>query len=156
MTSTTFTGYWTNFTFIWKDYQQNAELSWRIDMHRGQLTDAFLRSCASQCETSFFPVFPCDRLNYKTLHIAKSKWTTMDIPITTWRRVFCWLFGPLSQTQQWMQKTNIVAEHWARLGLNMRGEKSKFIKVNSTRTPSVTLVDEAKQEVDHVTCMWNT
>ena len=49
------------------------------------------------------------------------------------------------------EKTNIVAEHSARLGLNIHRGKSKILKVNSTSTVSVTLGVEAIEEVDHFT-----
>ena len=45
------------------------------------------------------------------------------------------------------EKTNIVAEHSVRLGLNIHWGKSKILKVNSTITVSVTLGVEAKEEV---------
>ena len=48
------------------------------------------------------------------------------------------------------EKSNIVAEHSARLGLNIHRGKSKILKVNSTSTVSVTLGVEAI-EVDHFT-----
>ena len=48
------------------------------------------------------------------------------------------------------EKTNIVAEHSVRLGLNIHRGKSKILKVNSTSTVSVTLGVEAI-EVDHFT-----
>ena len=49
------------------------------------------------------------------------------------------------------EKTNIVAEHSAHLGMNIHRRKSKFLKVNSTSTVSVTLGVEAIEEVDHFT-----
>ena len=56
----------------------------------------------------------------------------MDIWVTTGCRGFRWLFGspaPQSHTQQQMQeKTNIVAEHSASLGLNIHRGKNRFLK----------------------------
>ena len=49
------------------------------------------------------------------------------------------------------KKTNIVAEHSARLALNIHSGKSKILKVNSTSTVSVTLGVEAIEEMDHFT-----
>ena len=58
----------------------------------------------------------------------------------------------LSHTQQQMQeKTYIVAEHSACLGLNIHKEKSKILKVISTSPASVTLGVEAIEEVNHFT-----
>ena len=45
----------------------------------------------------------------------------------------------------------IVAEHSARLGLNIHREKSKILKVSSTSAASVTMGVEAIEEVDHFT-----
>ena len=56
----------------------------------------------------------------------------------------------LSHTQQQMQeKSNIMAEHSARQGLNIHRGKSKILKVNVTSTVSVTLGAEAIEKVDH-------
>ena len=57
----------------------------------------------------------------------------------------------LSRTQQQEEKTNIVAEHSARLKLNIHREKKKILKVNSTSTVSATLGVEAIEDVDHFT-----
>ena len=58
----------------------------------------------------------------------------------------------LSHTQQQVQeKTNIVAEHSARQGLNIHRGKSKILKVNSTSRASVTLGVVVIEEVDHFT-----
>ena len=56
----------------------------------------------------------------------------------------------LFYTQQQMQdKTNIVAEYSARLGLNIHRRKRKILKVNSTSAAPITLGVEAIEEVDH-------
>ena len=59
----------------------------------------------------------------------------------------------MSHTQQQIQeKTNIVAECPALLiGLNIPKEKSKILTVNSTSTASVTLGEEAIEQVEHLT-----
>ena len=75
-----------------------------------------------------------------------------DIPVTTGDLNFADDLALLSHTQQQMQeKSNIVAEHSARLGLNIHRGKSKILKVNSTSTVSVTLGVEAMEEVNHFT-----
>ena len=57
--------------------------------------------------------------------------------------------------QQMQEKTSIVAEHSARLGLNIHQGKCKILKVNSTSTVSVTLGVEKIEEVDHFTYLGN-
>ena len=49
------------------------------------------------------------------------------------------------------QKTNILAEHSVRLGLNIHRRMTKILVVNSNGTASSTLADEAIEEVEHVT-----
>ena len=58
----------------------------------------------------------------------------------------------LANTQQQMQqRANIVAKHSARLGLSIHRWKSKILKLNSTGAASVTLGEEAKEEIEHFT-----
>ena len=55
----------------------------------------------------------------------------------------------LSHTQQQMQeKTIIMTEHSAGLGLNVHITKSKILKVNSTSTVSLTLCMETIEEAE--------
>jgi hypothetical protein len=58
----------------------------------------------------------------------------------------------LSHTQQQMQeKTNIVADNSARLGLNINRGKSKVFKTNASNETPITVQGEALEEVDSFT-----
>ena len=58
----------------------------------------------------------------------------------------------VSHTQQQMQeKTNLLAENSACLGLNVHKGKSKVLKVNTTCTSPITLNGEALEEVENFT-----
>ena len=55
----------------------------------------------------------------------------------------------LSHTQQQTQeKTNIVADTSARIGLNIHKGKSKVLRVNATNTSPIMLEDTALEEVE--------
>ena len=53
--------------------------------------------------------------------------------------------------QQIQENTNNVAEYSARLKRNIHTGKSKTLMVNSTSTASVTLGEESKKVVEHIT-----
>ena len=69
---------------------------------------------------------------------------------TTWILLMIWLSCPTPNSRR-TGKTNIVAEHSARLGLNIHREKSKISTVKSSSTASVSLDVEAIEEIDHCT-----
>ena len=75
--------------FIVMDYEKAFDsvdgkcLFWKLN--KGQLTDAFL------CEpVRYFPVLPCNRLNYETIHIREKEMEYDGRPtVTAVRPRFC-------------------------------------------------------------------
>ena len=107
-----------------------------------------------QWESLARPNTSCDRLDDETIHIAKGKFITIDIPVTTLRPGFCWWFGSLISHSAVQEKPNIVVEeHSVSLWLNIHRRKTKLLKVNSTSTASDTLGVEVIEEVEWAASM---
>ena len=78
--------------------------------------------CANWCETRFSTVSvpPCDRLDFETIHVTHTNGLRRTSQAQLDDLDFADDLVLLSHIQQQMQeKTNIVAEHSTRLGLNI-------------------------------------
>ena len=108
-------------------------------IHNGQPTELCKQvwDKVVYCPLSYFFLWSIGLWNNPS---HKKKWNTMGITATTGRPDFAGDLALLSHTQQQMQeKTNIVAEHSVRLGLNIHRGKNKILRVNSASTVLVTL-----------------
>ena len=123
-------------------------------VHSRQLTDAFeVRTGVRQgCLLSPFMFLLAIDWIMKTSTDQKRN----GIQWTLWKQLddldFADDLALLSHTQQQMQeKTNIVAENSARLGLNINRGKSKVFKINASNETPITVQGEALEEVDSFT-----
>ena len=95
-------------------------------MHKGQPVRTGVRqSCL------VLPFMFLIAIDWIMQHVTIKKWNTMDLQLDDLDVAD--VLALLSHTQQQMQeKTNIVVEHSARLGMNIHRGKSKILKVSQS------------------------